>query len=100
MKPVLVTEAALADIRQSMTWYESLQSGLEVRLKDDIMRSLMRIERHPKSDTFLSKYQMRRQLTSTFPYAIYYSEEADRIMVIAILHQRMDVDASLKNRGS
>jgi plasmid stabilization system protein ParE len=99
MKPVLTTDAAIADVERSMIWYEALQDGLADRLLDDIFNSMVRIGSHPKSDTYLPSLKLRRRLTSTFPFAIYFREEVDRIMVVAILHQRMDVDAQLKSRG-
>jgi plasmid stabilization system protein ParE len=99
MKPVFTTDAARADVERLMIWYEELQDGLADRLLDDILRSIFRIGNHPRSDSFLPNHRLRRRLTSTFPFAIYYREEDDRIMVVAILHQRMDVEAQLKGRG-
>ena len=81
--------ASDADIEAAFEWYESEQPGLGLEFLDEVRAAYARILDGP------FKYQelrsgIRRAITRRFPYAIYFSVEDDRIVVIAVLDTARD----------
>ena len=79
---------ALADVIESQRWYASRQPGLGQAFAEAITAGVERIA----SDlaTFPNVHgSVRRLVVSRFPYAIYFREAGDAIVVIAV-HGRQD----------
>jgi plasmid stabilization system protein ParE len=78
---------AEAELDDAIEYYESEQLGLGTRLRNEVLRSLARIAKHPVAYQVLSN-RTRRCLIAKFPYGIIYqhSTETDEILVIAIAH--------------
>lgn len=81
--------AVEADVEAAFEWYEGEEPGLGLEFLDDLRSAYQRILDGP------FKYQdlrsgIRRALTRRFPYAIYFSIEAEVIVIVAVLHTARD----------
>lgn len=81
--------AVEADVEAAFEWYEGEEPGLGLEFLDDLRSAYQRILDGP------FKYQdlrsgIRRALTRRFPYAIYFSIEAEVIVIVAVLHTVRD----------
>lgn len=88
MKPVVLTSRARQDFRQAIEFYAPLDHALAVRFVDTVHAALSLIAQYPSAfpidadDT--RKYHLRR-----FPYSIAFTEQPKRVVVHAILHQKL-----------
>lgn len=87
-------EAELAD---AYAWYENKVSGLGADFLNTVEASLFSIKRNPAICPAVHK-SIRRCLIRRFPYAIFYTEEPTRIVVLAVFHVRRNPD-TWKNRN-
>jgi plasmid stabilization system protein ParE len=82
-RAVVIRPLAEADAVSAFDYYESLVAGLGDRFLGEVERVLVRIGENPRM------YQevipgVRRALTRTFPYGVFYVLEPDATIVIAI----------------
>ena len=84
MKIRFVPEAA-KDLGDAFEWYESERKGLGKRFVLIVDEAVLRIARYPLFNTEV-KPDIYRSLVKRFPYAIYYTLDADGILVYAIAH--------------
>jgi toxin ParE2 len=84
-------EAARADLREAIRYYEAQRPGLGAQFRDEVRSALERIERLPEAWHPLSK-NTRRCRTHRFPYGIIYQVRPDEILIVAVahLHRRPD----------
>ena len=74
---------ALDDVIESQRWYASRQPGLGQAFAEAITAGVERIASDPAA--FPSVHgSVRRLVVSRFPYAIYFREAGDAIVVIAV----------------
>ena len=83
---------AKLDIQEAREWYGAHSLALEERFAGALAGSLTAIIEHPLA------YQevepgIRRALVRTFPYLVYYTPEADRVVVLAVLHGKRHPDS-------
>ena len=75
-----------------MAWYDRQSDGLGRAMLAELDSTLARIvtgvERYPKV-----RGSVRRALVRRFPYALYFFEDGDQIIVLAVFHQRRSPDA-------
>jgi plasmid stabilization system protein ParE len=93
---MLILRQARRDLENAHNWYERQQPGLGADFLDDIEAPCERIIGRPSRYPEVSN-NVRRALTHSFPYAIYFRSVADEIRVIAVLHQRRG-PAALRRR--
>ncbi len=84
---LFVRKEAEDDIRSAYEWYETKRENLGRAFVVEIDRTLHLIEEQPDIHARCHK-SVRRALCHRFPYAIYYLQKGDDIIVIAVLHQR------------
>lgn len=83
---------ARRDIEDTVRWYEDREAGLGAQVIGEIDAAFGRIEAGP--ERYPVNYRgLRRALVHRFPYAIYFTEIGNDIVVIAVLHQRRDLGA-------
>lgn len=79
---------ALEDLLESQRWYASREQGLGQTFAEAIGVAVERIAQEPA--TFPCVYgAVRRLVVRRFPYAVYFREVSDQILVLAI-HGRQD----------
>ncbi len=84
---LIVRPRAEAQIRAARDWYEAERSGLGGRFVLDLSQSYDRIREYPLQYPDIGG--ARRCVLRKFPYSIYYIQpEADRVVVLAVLHHR------------
>lgn len=84
---LILGKEAESDVRQTYRYYEDLRPGLGADFLLELDRLFERIERHPTLYSWVNP-PLRRALCRRFPYAVYFHNRDDDIVVIAVLHQR------------
>ncbi|TAM96446.1 MAG: plasmid stabilization system [Chitinophagaceae bacterium] len=82
-------EEARLDVKEGKTWYRSQKKGLEKQFAEDIKTAIFRLREMPF--THAARYKnVRIAHLDKSPFSIhFYIDEADqKIVVIAILHNR------------
>lgn len=89
-RPALVMrEAAAADVRGAVRWYEAQTPGLGREFLRSVRALLASMEREPRLYP-VGEGAIRRALLRRFPYALYFMLEDDAVVVVACLHVRRD----------
>ena len=90
-RSVTILPEAQADIREAALWYESREPGLGTRFKTEIRHALRRIRTNALMFRAIDT-RIRRALLKSFPYSVYFTVEAKRVVVFAVLHQHRHPD--------
>ena len=79
-------EAAVEfDVESAFKWYEAEETGLGFDFLSELRTCYERLRRAPYAYQQL-RSGVRRALTKQFPYAVYFSIEADTVIVLAVVH--------------
>lgn len=84
MKVELHPEAR-KEILASVAHYISIQPTLGARFIESVDAALLSIGENPESWAEIEQ-GIRRKLTRVFPYALLYSIEPNRVLVLAVMH--------------
>ena len=84
---VILSPDAEENIRAVIRWYLNIQLELSFRFRAEIQGVLRRVAQNPYQFP-LSKRLIRKALLRRFPYAIYFTLNAEGALVLAIFHQR------------
>lgn len=82
---LIILPDAESDILESALWYEKQQSGLGARFRAELNSCLSRISDTPLQFPSIDR-EVRRGLLHHFPYGIYFLNEPNAIVVLAVLH--------------
>ena len=83
--PIVFRRAARQEYDAAADWYEARRPGLGVTFTHAVQRALDEIAHQP--DFFAAVWNdVRESLVRGFPYCVYYREELDRILVLAVFH--------------
>ena len=85
----MIRPLAQADVDAAVTWYEQQQSGLGSQFLDAVDQVFKRIRDAPAIFPVVSA-GVRRALLHTFPYAVYFRETEETVVILAVLHLRRD----------
>ncbi|MCI0357437.1 MAG: type II toxin-antitoxin system RelE/ParE family toxin [Planctomycetaceae bacterium] len=85
--PIIVRPAADADIDEAHDWYERKQAGLGKSFVSKIDEAMEKLRRSPDLGIVVHK-QLRRLAVDRFPYGVFYLVEAQRIVVVGVIHGR------------
>src|ERR1035437_155694 len=77
--------AALDEYEESSLYYVAISPLTAKRFVDEIEASIRRMRQHPKACAIVED-DIRRCLVKRFPFGIYYSLEADYILIVAVMH--------------
>lgn len=84
-KRLIVLEEAWLDISNSSDYYELISVRLRKRFEQEFISYLKKLETGVASFK-LYKQKYRRVNMSSFPFKIYYKEDATSIVVVAVIH--------------
>ncbi len=84
---VEATPAVELDVEAAFSWYEGEEPGLGFLV--ELRPAYQRILDHPFGYHHL-RSGIRRALTHRFPYAVFFSVEAETIVVLTVLHTACD----------
>jgi hypothetical protein len=76
---------------EAIDYYEGREEGLGFDFATEVYAAIGRAAEHPKSWPILEG-EVRRCQTSRFPYGVLYSEEAEGVFVLAVMHLHRDPD--------
>ena len=91
MKPVQIHPEAEAEMINSAKWYEQQQANLGKRFLSTVQDSFNRVEFNPLLFPLIDG-DVRRCLTTSFPFAVLFRVQPSRIAVIAVMHLSRDPD--------
>jgi len=83
---LIFNELARDELKDAFEFYDLEFPGLGFTFREEIKKSLRRIQDYPTAWPSVTK-EIRKYLLHNFPYKILYSIEKDHIHVIAIAHQ-------------
>ncbi len=75
----------------AIEYYEEHEEGLGFEFAMEVRAAIGRAAEHPKAWPVIEG-EVRRCLTTRFPYGVLYSEESDGIFILAVMHLHRDPD--------
>jgi len=87
MKLLVFRPDAELDTRAAAAWYEQEEPGLGDAFASAVAQALNRVAALPGQFPRLTP-RLQRALLHQFPYAVYFVDEPDRVVVIGVFHQR------------
>ena len=83
--PVTFHRAASAEFIEAGAWYETKRVGLAIEFMAEIDRCVSLASEHPLQFAVVRE-DIRRVVANRFPYSVYFREEKNRIVVLAVFH--------------
>lgn len=77
------------DLAAVTDYYQQISPGLVTSLRDDIKRTLQQLQSFPQSAPLVNR-KLRRICLTRFPFALYFRFADEKIVVAALLPQRID----------
>ena len=88
-KPVQFRAIAAAELDEAWEWYDDRRIGLGDELLLCVEAVVDAISRQPEMYPVVEN-GIRRALTRRFPYAIFYLDEPEHVVVLAVFHVSRD----------
>jgi toxin ParE1/3/4 len=85
--PVVLRHKARAEFDAAVDWYEQQNAGLGTKFVDQVQAVFDRISATPELHAKIYR-EVRRALVRRFPYSVYYRIKADRVVVLAVFHNK------------
>jgi plasmid stabilization system protein ParE len=82
-----VSRAAELELNEAADFYDLRDPGLGSAFLDEVERSLREIVQHPEAAAEV-RGAVRKRITASFPYSIFYSSHGDQVRIRAIAHQK------------
>jgi plasmid stabilization system protein ParE len=87
VKPYTFHPQADEEYAQAAQYYAAVSPELGARFFDEIERLIAEARQHP--DRFFRFCPpARRALARKFPYSVVYLDEADRVLIVAVMHAK------------
>ena len=86
-RELVIRPEAEAELAEAFGWYEQQNPGLGAEFLRSADAALQSILRAPQQYPRVHK-AIRRALVRRFPYGVFFIEEGDRIVVLAVFHAR------------
>ena len=74
-----------AEVMEAVNWYRNQSAGLEFSFTLCIDEALAKIRRFPEMYPKVYRH-LRRLIVKRFPYAIYFHETENEIVIYAVMH--------------
>ena len=87
MHEIAFRPEAEAEASEAFAWYDSKRSGLGDEFLLALDAVVAAIQRNPEQYPVL-RSTVRRAVMHRFPYGVFYTVDADRVVVIAVFHGR------------
>ncbi len=79
MKPVVIHNAARAELDEAIAFYEKQRAGLGIDFQFETERTIAKIQENPRIGSPYKSTQFRHYRVHRFPYAVFYWEREDVI---------------------
>jgi toxin ParE1/3/4 len=86
---VVLRKKARVEFDLAIDWYERREAGLGAEFVEQIQAVFDRIAAAPEIHATVYR-DIRRALVRQFPYSVYYRIKADRLVVLAVFHNKRD----------
>ena len=96
---IRIIPAAARDAEAAAQWYDRERTGLGRRFLAEVKRVSKRIREAPLQLPLVDE-GVRRALLRTFPYAMFFSIDANVIVVVAIVHLHRRPDSWRERAGA
>jgi len=87
--PVDFRPEARGELRDGYDWYEGRRAGAGARFMAAVQAAIDHVAAFPQSGRVMLD-DIRRKLVLKYPYAIFYREEAGRIIITSVFHTSRD----------
>jgi plasmid stabilization system protein ParE len=87
IRDIIVRLQAEAELTEAFEWYEQRVSGLGGEFLDSVDAIFDSISRSPRQCPVVHN-TIRRALTRRFPYEVFFVEEDERIVILAVFHAK------------
>jgi plasmid stabilization system protein ParE len=87
--PVVLRRQARAEFDAAFDWYERQRAGLGPEFAERVQAVFDRISATPEMHAKVYR-DVRRALVRQFPYSVYYRLRTDRVVVLAVFHNKRD----------
>jgi plasmid stabilization system protein ParE len=88
MKPVVFDSEASDELHAAAGWYEERRAGLGDEFMEEVEQAKDRIGRTPQAFPPHPGSELRKCVLRRFPYTIFFLEQADRVWIAAVAHQK------------
>ena len=88
---VVVRPPARQHLVEAARWYRRRSPSLAEGFRDSIRAAIERVAERPDSFSEIAP-GIRRALTRQFPYAVFFAQDGNVIVILEILHQAQDPD--------
>ncbi len=95
---VTLRKAAERDVIAAQVWYERQETGLGSRFRECVDEAIGRLRIAPDRYPYANHRFRRILVRRPFPYTLYFAIEPDRIVVVACLHEKRNVESLLERR--
>lgn len=89
MSQLVFQPEARAEFDAAVDWYEERRAGLGARFTLAVDAVLDRIAKNPKIHAVILD-DARKAVVRGFPYCVYYREEGENVVVLAVFHTSRD----------
>jgi plasmid stabilization system protein ParE len=87
MKPLILIDEAEIDVSEAYYLYLPRREGLADRFLVAVRETLLRVQENPRG--FPREYQsVQRARILGFPHTVYFRDDPERIVVLAVFHGR------------
>ena len=89
---IVITMAALNDLRGAINWYNKKDPAIGIRLINNFELSINKLKSNPQIYTLFLK-NIRAIEISKFPYKVFYYIKEDReVVIIGLVHVKRNED--------
>lgn len=88
-REIIIRSGAEGEMMEAYDWYEARVPGLGSEYLLAVDATLHAIARTPEQYPVVHK-SIRRALTRRFPYEVFFLDEVERIVVLAVFHAKRE----------
>jgi len=91
---IQIPKTVLAEIDQSVKWYESKEEGLGDKFQNEIKSKINRIKENPKLFKEVEVNQRRAVLGSSFPFTVHYliNDKTKTVKIIGLFPNSRNIE--------
>jgi len=97
-KSLVIRGQARLDLLEAVRWYDRQQTGLGSQMMDCVQAKLADIQERPGSFPVVYQHDIRRAMLGRFPYGIFFIENEDQLVVLAIFHLSQNIRRRIASR--
>ena len=84
--PIKLLEVAESEALEAIDWYENQEAGLGTKFRESAETTIASIQKHTRAFPVVHGSRVRSAQVRKFPYTIYFTIQADRILIYSVFH--------------